>query len=113
MKVIECVEAYKEHGDDWEFDHFSILLAQGTKIFRAQSARRHALNQDDVSDLDCPLVPLPMEDVWSLSTDDLTHAPHPLPNNAYAKRPTLFDYYYPETSVFKPRETLTTRSPYM
>ena len=106
MKVIKYVEAYKERGDDWEFDHFSIILAQGTKIFRAQSARRHALNKDiDVSDLDCPLVPLPMEDVWPLSTDDLTHAPHPLPNNAYAKRPTLLDYY-PETSAFKPRKLL-------
>lgn len=106
MKVVECVEAFKEQGDDWEFDHFATTLAEGTKIFRAQSARRYDLHQDiDIRDLDCPLVPLPPEDLWPPLTDDLTHAPHPIPDDAYAKRPTLFDYY-PETSAFKPRELL-------
>jgi len=106
MKVIECVEAYKEHGDDLEFDHFSIILAKGTKIFRAHSARAYVLYQDiDIRDLDCPLVPFPPEDLWPPFTNDFTHAPHPIPDNAFAKRPTFFNYH-PETSAFKPRELL-------
>ena len=106
MKVIECFEAFKEQGDDWEFDHFTTTLTEGTKIFRAKSARRYALHQEiDIKDLDCPPVALPPEDLWPPLTDDLTHAPHPIPDNAYAKRPTFF-HYFPETSSFKPRELL-------
>ena len=106
MKVIECVEAYREDGDDLEFDHFSMILEKGAKTFRAQSQRGYVLHQDiDIRELDCPLIPIPTEDLWPPFTTDLISAPHPLPDNAFAKRPTLFSYH-PETSKFKPRELL-------
>lgn len=89
-----------------EIDHFSITLAKGTKIFSAQSARGYVLYQDvDSRDLDCLLVLIPPEDLWPPFTNDLTQAPDPIPDDAFAKRPTLFSYH-PETSAFKPRELL-------
>lgn len=106
MKVLECVEAWKVNGDDFEFDHFSITLANGMEIFRGRSARKYTLDQEiDTSDLDCHLVPLPPEDLWPPLTDDLTRAPDPLPNDVFLKRPS-FCHYYPRTNMWKPREVL-------
>ena len=106
MKVIECVEAWAEKGDDWEFDHFSIILAKDTKLFKAHSAHKFGISQDiETKDLECPLIPLPHEDLWPPLTNHLTFAPHPVPDNAYTKRRRLCDYH-PQTSAVKPRELL-------
>ena len=44
MKVIECSQAYREDGDDWTFDHYSIILSQGTEMFKAQSQLEFAIS---------------------------------------------------------------------
>ena len=106
MKVIECVEAWKEDGDDAKLDHFAIILAQGTEMFKGRSARRYALDQEiDAKDLDCHLDPLPHGDLWPPLTDDLTRAPDPIPNDVFLKRP-IFCQYEPRTKMVKPSEVL-------
>lgn len=106
MKVLECVQAWKENGDDFEFDHFAIILAKNMEIFRGQSARGYTLDQEiDTKDLDCCLDPLPPQDLWPPLTDDLTRAPGPIPNDVFLKRPR-FCQYYPRTNMCKPSELL-------
>ena len=57
MKVIECVQAYREDGDDLQFDRYSVILEKGTSIFSAKSQRAYVLYRDiSISDLDCPLI---------------------------------------------------------
>lgn len=91
MKVIECVEAYREDGDELEFDHFSIILKKGTKTFKAQSQHGYVLYQGiEIRELDCTLIPIPAEDLWSPFTSGLTPAPHPIPDDAFAKLPRVF-----------------------
>ena len=90
MKVIECLQAYREDGDDWTFDHYSIVLSQSTEVFKAQSQLEFTVPLDiDAEQLDCPLIPIPKEHLWPPFTDHLTLAPHPLPNDTFLKRPSL------------------------
>ena len=105
MKVIECSRAYREDGDDWTFDHYSIVLSQGTEMFKAQSQLEFTISLDiEVEQLDCPLIPIPKEDIWPPFTEHLTLAPHPLPNNTFLKKPSLIGFD-PETGS-KPRDIL-------
>ena len=57
MKVIECLQAYREDGDDLTFDHYSIVLSHGTELFKAQSQLEYTVPLDiDAEQLDCPLI---------------------------------------------------------
>lgn len=106
MKVIDCLEAWKEDGDEWNFDHFSIILVKGTETFKAQSQSAFAAHQDiDVAELRCPLLRIPTEDLWPVLKDDLTLAPYPVPDKVFPKEPKLVSYN-PQTSRVKPRELL-------
>ncbi len=106
MKVIDCLEVWKEDGDDCNFDHFSIVLMKGTRVFKAQSQSAFAVHQDiDIAELRCPLLRILTEDLWPLLKDDLTLAPCPVPDEAFQKEPTLVSYN-PQTSIVKPRELL-------
>lgn len=90
MKIIQCLEAYREDGDDWTFDHYSILLSQGTQVFKAQSQLEFPIHVElDAEQLDCALTPIPKEDLWPPFTGNLTLAPHPLPNDTFLKKPSL------------------------
>ena len=105
MKMIQCLQAYREDGDDWTFDHYSIILSQGTEVFKAQSQLEFPIPLDiDAEQLDCPLIPIPKEDLWPPFTDHLTLAPHPLPNDTFLKKPSLIGLGS-ETGP-KPREIL-------
>ena len=89
MKGIECLQAYREDGDDLTFDHDSIVLSQGTEVFKAQSQLQFTAPLDiDAEQLDCPLIPIPTEDLWPPFTVHLTLAPHPLPNDTFLKKPS-------------------------
>lgn len=46
MKIIQCLQAYREDGDDWTFDHYSIVLSHGTEVFKAQSHLEFTILQD-------------------------------------------------------------------
>jgi hypothetical protein len=81
MKVIDCLEVWKEDGDDCNSDHFSIILTKGTEVFKAESQRAFAIHQDiDVAALRCPLLPVLTEDLWPLLKDGLTLASYPVPD---------------------------------
>ena len=105
MKVVECLQAWREDGDDLTFDHNTIILSQGTELFKAQSQLEFTISLDiDAEQLDCPLIPIPKEDIWPPFTDRLTLAPHPLPNGTFLKKRSLVAFD-PETGP-KPREIL-------
>ncbi|KAL9129213.1 MAG: hypothetical protein Q9217_002282 [Psora testacea] len=106
MKVIDCLEVWKEDGGHCNFDHFSIILTKGTEVFKAESQRAFAAHQDiDVAALGCPLLHISTEDLWPLLEDGLTLAPNPVPDEAFEKEHTLFSYN-PQTSIVKPCELL-------
>ncbi|KAL8855803.1 MAG: hypothetical protein Q9178_007567 [Gyalolechia marmorata] len=106
MKVTECVEVWKEERDDWAFDHFSIILMDGTKVFKAQSRRAFAVHQDiNIGELNCPPIRIPTEDIWPPLKDDLTLVPQPIPDGAFQKTRSLATYD-PQTSLVKPCELL-------
>ncbi len=105
MKVIECLEAYRGDGDDLTFDHHSIILSQGTELFKAQSQVKVPIHAEiDPEQLGCPLIPIPKEDIWPPFTDHLTLAPHPLPNDTFLKKPSLVGFS--SESSFKLRDVL-------
>lgn len=105
MKIMECLQAFREDGDDWTFDHHSVVLSQGTEMFKAQSQIEFTIHQDiDAEQLDCPLIPIPKEDIWPPFTDDLTLAPRPLPKDTFVKKPSLVGYC--SEAGHKPREML-------
>ena len=57
MKIIQCLQAYREDGDDWIFDHYSIVLSHGTEVFKKQSQLELTIPQDiDAEQLGCPLL---------------------------------------------------------
>ena len=58
----------------------------------------------DAEQLDCPLIPIPKEDLWPPFTDHLTLAPYPLPSDIFFKKPSLIGLGS-ETGP-KPREVL-------
>lgn len=100
------LQAYREDGDDLQFDHYSVILEKGTSIFIAKSQRAYVLYRDiSISDLDCPLILISADDIWPSFTNDLTPATYPIPDNVFIKRPRLFDYD-PETNIVKSRELL-------
>ena len=100
------LQAYREDGDDLQFDHYSVILEKGTSIFSAKSQRAYVLYRDiSISDLGCPLILISVDDIWPPLPNDLTPAPYPIPDAVFMKRPRLFDYD-PETSIVKPRELL-------
>lgn len=102
------MEAWKENQDDWIFDHFSIILKNDTEVFKAQSGRALALNQDiNIAELDCPLSRIPAEDIWPSLTDDLTIAPQSITQDdrAFQKMRSLATYD-PQTSIAKPCDLL-------
>ncbi|KAM0799344.1 hypothetical protein BDR22DRAFT_331420 [Usnea florida] len=104
-KVIQCIQAYREDGDEWTFDHCAILHSQRTEVFKAQSQLEFIVPSDmDAEQLDYPLIPIPKEDPWPPFTDHLTLAPHPLPNDTFLKKPSLIKWGL-ETGP-KPREVL-------
>lgn len=106
MWVIECLEVWKEDGDDCTFDHYSVVLTRGTEVLITQSPRAFAIHWDlDISDLCCPPVRISAEDRWPPVEDDITLAPSPVPNGTFQKEPSLYDYN-PQTSIVKPRERL-------
>ena len=107
MKVIQCLQAYREDGDDWTFDHYAIVLSlsQSTGVFKAKSQLEFVVPSDiDAEQLDCPLIPIPKEEFWPPFTDHLTLAPHPLPNDTFLKKPSSIKWGS-ETGP-KPREVL-------
>ncbi len=84
MKVIDCLEVWKEDGDDCNFNHFSIVLMKGTRVFKAQSQSAFAVHQDiDIAELRCPLLRILTEDLWPLLKDDLTLTPCLVPDEAF------------------------------
>lgn len=106
MKVTECLQAWKEEGDDWNFDHFSIILMNGTEVFKAKSRRAFAVHQDiNLAELHCPLFRIPSEDIWPPLTDDLTVVPQMILDGAFRKTPSLA-FYDPQTSSLRPCDLL-------
>ena len=104
MKVIQFARAYREDGDDNIFDHYVIILSQGTEIFKAQSQLNFPLHaESEAEQLDCPLIPIPKEDICPPFTDHLTLAPNPLPNDTFLKKPSVLGF---SDSGPKPREKL-------
>ncbi|KAL9102156.1 MAG: hypothetical protein Q9163_002656 [Psora crenata] len=64
------------------------------------------MDQDiDISELCCPPVRIPSEDVWPALKDDMTLAPYPVPDGAFQKERVLYNYN-PQTSRVKPCELL-------
>ena len=46
----------------------------------------------DAEQLNCPLIPIPKEDLWPPFTDHITLTPHPLPNVTFLKKPSLIGF---------------------
>ena len=106
MKVTECLETWKEDADDFSFDHFAIILTDGTELFKAQYSKELAIHHDiDITELDCPLYRISTKDIWPPLKNDLTLAPQPVSDEFYQGTRVLADYN-PQTSSVKPCDLL-------
>ena len=106
MKVTGCLETWKEDADDFRFDHFAIILTDGTEVFKVQYSKELAIDQDiNITELDCPLYRISTEDIWPPLKNDLTLAPQPVSDEVYQKKRVLADFN-PQTSSVKPCDLL-------
>ena len=105
ITIKECLGAYKGEGDDLIFDHYAMILSHDTNIYTAHSQLEFAINQViDAEQLDCPLIPIPKEDLWPPFTPGLTLAPDPPPSDTFIKKRSLIGF--DSEMAFTPREVL-------
>lgn len=91
MEVLEQNEAFVEENGDIVFDHTKIILRDGSQYFYARTKQRYGSTSEvDPANLD--LHPIPTSQVWPPFPETFTHAPEPLPQNCYVKRPSLLLY---------------------
>ncbi|KAL6721007.1 hypothetical protein ACLMJK_000107 [Lecanora helva] len=97
MKVTECAEAWDGEGDDFKFDHWAIVLTNGTEMFRSRNNSRDdgelALNQEiDIAELECPIHQILPEDMWPPFEEGLLVAPQPTPDEVFIKKRVLVTF---------------------
>ncbi|KAI0025314.1 serine/threonine kinase [Xylariomycetidae sp. FL0641] len=89
IEVLGCTEAWKDAGDDIEFDYTKVFVRKDGCYYYAHSPER-MVDPHDIDNLH--LERIPVEELWPPFPPTFTQVPVPVPENTYVKPPAIHCY---------------------